>query len=178
MRPLLRASLAGALAAALVAALAYGLTRDPRELPGVAVGRPAPAFRLEGIDGRRVDGPRRRGRPAVINFWASWCTECRKEHPYLMRAHRRWGARVDFVGIVFQDTPGNIERFLLERGEDPRRTYPNLMDPDGRVAIDYGVYGVPETFFVDRRGKVVAKRVGRVTPLLLRRELGRIAGPG
>lgn len=178
MSSLVRSVLAGALAAALVAGLAYGLTRDPRELPGVAVGRPAPAFELDGIDGRKVSGPAPRGRPAVVNFWASWCTECRKEHPYLMRAHARWGSEVDFVGVVFQDTPANIERFLLDRGETPRSSYPNLMDPGGRVAIDYGVYGVPETFFVDRRGTVVAKQVGRVTPLLLRRELRRIARAG
>lgn len=175
MRPMIRALLGGGVAAALILALAMGLTRNARELPAVAVGRPAPAFELDDLAGRRVSSEDLRGRPTVINFWASWCTECRKEHPLLMRAHDQWGDRVQFLGIVYQDSAANARRFLTERGERPRSTYSNLMDPDARTAIDFGVYGVPETFFVDRAGRVVAKRVGRVTEELLASELRRIA---
>lgn len=176
MRPLLRAVLAGAAVAVLLAGLAFGLTRDPRALPLVSVGRPMPAFSLEDLEGDRYDSAALRGQPAVINFWASWCTECRKEHPLLMNAHDRWGNRVAFLGIVYQDDPGNIREFLTEMGETPATTYPNLLDPDARTAIDFGVYGVPETFFIDRTGRVTFKHVGRVSASLLERELRRIAG--
>lgn len=174
MTPFLRAILSGAAAAALVFALAYGLTRDPRELPKVSVGRAAPAFALEDLAGRRVSSGELRGRPMIVNFWASWCTECEKEHPLLMRAHERWGERVSFVGVVYQDTPQNARAFLTERGERIDSTYVNLLDPQARTAIDFGVYGVPETFFVDRSGRIVAKRVGRVTDELLDEQLRRL----
>ncbi|MGH3032528.1 MAG: TlpA family protein disulfide reductase [Gaiellaceae bacterium] len=176
MRPAVRALIGTVVAAGLIMTLAFGLTRDPRVLPGAVVGKPAPGFDLRSDDGRRVRLRELRGRPALINFWASWCTECRKEHPYLMAAHDRWGSRVAFVGVVFKDDPENIEDFLVELGEDPRASYPNLVDPGSETAIDYGVYGVPETFFIDRRGAVVFKRVGRLTPELLEAQLRRIAG--
>ena len=175
MIPIAKSAAAAIVAGALIAALAFGLTRDPRVLPGAVVGQAAPAFSLKTIEGGSLASARLKGRPFVINFWASWCTECKKEHPYLMQAHDRWRDKVEFIGIVFQDTPGNIRRFLLERGEDPKRGYPNLIDPGSRVAIDFGVYGVPETFFVDRTGKVRHKQVGGVTPALLERQLRRIA---
>lgn len=174
MSALARGLLAGALLAGLVAALAFGLSRDPRVLPGAVVGKPAPGFELDALAGGRVRMAELRGRPIVINFWASWCTECRKEHPLLMEAHERIKRRVEFIGIVFQDDPDNIRDFLAEMGERPRTTYANLLDPGSRTAIDFGVYGVPETFFIDRAGVVRYKRVGGVTPELLRAQLARI----
>lgn len=175
MSALVRALLAGVLIAGLLTALGFGLTRDPRALRSQIVGRQAPAFALASVDGRRVRLDSRPRKPMLINFWASWCTECRKEHPALMRAHEQWQDRVDFVGVVYRDSPDNVRRFLVERGETPATTYPNLLDRGSRVAIDYGVYGVPETFFVDARGRVTYKRVGRVTPNLLAAQLRRIA---
>ncbi|MGH2950103.1 MAG: TlpA family protein disulfide reductase [Solirubrobacteraceae bacterium] len=169
-----RGLLAGVVLAGLVAALAFGLTRDPRVLPGAVVGKSAPAFDLAALDGRRVRLREVRGRPIVVNFWASWCTECRKEHPLLMQAHKRLERRVEFVGVVFEDDPGNIRDFLAEMGERPGTTYPNLIDPGSRTAIDFGVYGVPETFFIDRAGIVRYKRIGRLNPELLRAQLARI----
>lgn len=174
MSPLVRALGGAALAVLLLVGLGFGLTRNARELPAVSVGKPAPAFELEALDDRRVTSRDFRGRPMVINFWASWCAECRKEHPLLMAAHDRFGDRIAFVGVVFQDSAGNARDYLVEMGDVPTGSYPNLKDPGSRVAIDYGVYGVPETFFVDRRGIVVAKRVGRVTDQTLARELARI----
>lgn len=174
-RVLLRAAVAAAVAAGLIAALAFGLRRDPRLLPGAVVGKPAPRFSLVGIDGRRVAMSSLRGRPVLVNFWASWCTECRKEHPLLVQAEEQWGRRVRFVGVVFQDTAANARGFLEDMGQDPAGTYPNLMDPGSRTAIDFGVYGVPETFFVDPRGVIAFKRVGRLTPDVLRAGLRRIA---
>lgn len=177
MSALVRALLAGVLIAGLLTALGFGLTRDPRALRSQIVGRQAPPFALTSVDGRRVrlDGGRPR-KPMLINFWASWCTECRKEHPALMRAHDEWKDKVDFVGVIYRDSPDNVRRFLVELGETPATTYPNLLDRGSRVAIDYGVYGVPETFFVDAGGRVTFKQVGRVVPRLLAAQLQRIAG--
>ncbi len=174
MSPLVRALLGVAIGAALIGGLGFGLTRNARVLPTVTVGKLAPQFELEALDGRRMSSGELRGRPAVINFWASWCTECRKEHPLLMAAHDRFGDRIAFVGIVFQDSANNARGYLVEMGDVATGSYPNLKDPGSRVAIDYGVYGVPETFFVDRRGVVDAKRVGRVTPEILENELARL----
>lgn len=174
MSPLVRALLGVAIGAALLVGLGFGLTRDARVLPAVAVGKPAAAFELEALDGSKVSSSELRGRPLVINFWASWCTECRKEHPLLMAAHDSFGDRIAFVGVVYQDSAKNARGYLVEMGDVATGSYPNLMDPGSRVAIDYGVYGVPETFFVDRRGVVIAKRVGRVTPEILDVELDRL----
>ncbi len=174
MSPLVGAFLGAAIGAVVLVGLGFGLTRDARVLPAVSVGKPAPRFELEALDGRRVSSRELRGRPLVINFWASWCTECRKEHPLLMAAHDRFGERIAFVGIVFQDSAKNARGGLVEMGDVATGSYINLLDPGSLVAIDYGVYGVPETFFVDRRGVVVAKRVGRVTPEILAVELGRL----
>ena len=174
MSPLARALLGVAIAAVLLVGLGFGLTRNARVLPTVSVGKAAAAFDLEALDGRRVRSSELRGQPMLINFWASWCTECRKEHPLLMAAHDRFGGRVAFVGVIFQDSSHNARGYLVEMGDVATGSYPNLMDPGSRVAIDYGVYGVPETFFVDRRGVVIAKRVGRVTPEILDVELARL----
>ena len=174
MSPLARALLGVAIGGALLVGLGFGLTRDARVRPAVSVGRPAPPFALEALDGTRVSLRALRGRPMVINFWASWCTECRKEHPLLMEAHDRLGHRIAFVGVIFQDSAENARGYLVEMGDVAAGSYPNLEDPGSRVAIDYGVYGVPETFFVDRRGVVVAKRIGRVTPEILESGLGRL----
>jgi cytochrome c biogenesis protein CcmG/thiol:disulfide interchange protein DsbE len=174
MTPLVRALLGAVIGAGLVAALGFGLSREARVLPAVAVGKSAPPFELEALDGRTVSSLELRGRPAVINFWASWCIECRKEHPLLMAAHDRYGDRIAFVGVVFQDSTKNARGYLVEMGDRATGSYANLLDPGSRVAIDYGVYGVPETFFVDRQGTIVAKRVGRVTPELLASELERL----
>ena len=174
MSPLARALIGVAIAAVLLVGLGFGLTRNARVLPTVSVGKAAAAFDLEALDGRRVRSSELRGKPMLINFWASWCTECRKEHPLLMAAHDRFGGQIAFVGVVFQDSSRNARGYLVEMGDVATGSYPNLMDPGSRVAIDYGVYGVPETFFVDRRGVVIAKRVGRVTPEILDVELARL----
>lgn len=174
MSALVRALVGAGVGAVVLAVLGFGLTRDARELPAVSVGRPAPAFALTSLAGSTVRSEDMRGRPMVINFWASWCTECRKEHPLLMAAHDRLGDRVSFVGVVFQDSAANARNYLVEMGDVPAGSYPNLLDPSSQTAIDYGVYGVPETFFIDRQGRIVAKRVGRVTLRVLERELRRI----
>lgn len=174
MTPFVRALLGAAIAGALLVALGFGLTRDARVLPAVSVSKPAPAFDLKTLDGKRVRLADLTGKPMIVNFWASWCTECRKEHPLIMAAHDRFGDRIAFVGVVFQDSAKNAKSYLVEMGDVAVGSYPNLLDPGSRTAIDYGVYGVPETFFVDRNGTVVGKRVGRVTQPILDREILRL----
>lgn len=174
MTPVLRAVLGATVAGVLLVALGFGLTRDARVLPAVSVSKPAPAFELKTLDGDLVRLADLKGKPAIVNFWASWCSECRKEHPLIMAAHDRFGDRISFVGVVFQDSAKNARGFLQEMDTTAAETYPNLLDPGSRTAIDYGVYGVPETFFIDRRGIVVGKRVGRVTQPILDSQILRL----
>ena len=132
------------------------------------VGRPAPAFDLETLDGGRLSVADLRGSPVVVNFWASWCIPCREEAPLLTAAAEEYEAQgLRVVGIVYQDSPQSARDFMRRYGQ----TYPGLADPDGRTAIDYGVFGIPETFFVDRTGVVRSRQVGPVTEESLRKEI-------
>jgi cytochrome c biogenesis protein CcmG/thiol:disulfide interchange protein DsbE len=147
---------------ALVAALGFGLSRDPRALPVTLLDDPAPRATLERLQvGGKMTIPVP-GRPTLINVWASWCPPCKREFPVLRAGWRRWGKQVAFVGLVYQDNPKAANRFLTERGDPPGGSYPNLLDPGSRTAIDYGIYGIPETFFIDRRGRIRAKVVGEL----------------
>ena len=169
----LRASLALLAVGGLLAALGYGLNRDPRALPIVVINKPAPQATLARLGGGSVTLPVA-GRPMLLNVWASWCTECKKEHPLLMSAHECFGSHVAFVGLIYQDSSKDVRRFLAGRDSGPNGSYPNLLDPGSQTAIDYGVYGVPETFFVDRTGVIRAKVVGRLTEPTLERGLAQI----
>lgn len=140
--------------------LAIGFRFDPRRIDSPLIGRPAPAFTLADLDGNVVNLEALRGRPVLINFWATWCQPCVVEHPILQAAARRWEGRVHFVGVVYQDDPSLIHRFVESRGA----WGPSLLDPAGRVAIAYGVYGAPETFILDRDGVVVEKVVSVLDP--------------
>lgn len=196
-----RLLLGSVLATGTVALLGYGLTRDPYVLPSPLVGSPAPAFglpvmspvpdpdlaRWEGRDTVRLGDLE--GGVAVLNFWASWCLACREEHAALSAAADRYRDRgVRFHGILFQDSPPAARRFIREMGG---QTYPTLLDPDSRVALDYGVYGVPETYFLGADGSVAHRHIGPVTAQILRSRLdsllaalpaggrtGPAAGPG
>ncbi|NIP82367.1 MAG: redoxin domain-containing protein, partial [Gemmatimonadetes bacterium] len=128
------------------ALLGYGMTRDPRAIPSPLVDKAAPAFHLESLTGDSVSLATLRGQVTVINFWASWRLACRQEHPALVRAWRRYeegGAPVRFLGIVYQDTRRNAVEYMRRPGGG----WTNLLDPHTRTAIDFGVYGVPETYF-------------------------------
>lgn len=148
--------------------LGFGFTRDPRALPAAFLNQPAPSFSLVGIDGQRVTSESLRGRPVVINFWASWCLECKKEHPVLMDGHSRYGTDVAFVGVLYQDRVADAVGYLAQNGDSG---YPNLIDPDGRLALEFGVTGVPETFFLDANGVVRFKQWGRLTSDILEAQL-------
>lgn len=148
-----------------LALLSYGLTRDTFVLPSPLEGRPAPAFRLVTMTGDSLGLDDLRGRVVVLNFWASWCVPCRVEHPVLMRADAEYDPEEALVvGVVYQDSRRNAERFLNRFGGD----WPSLLDPGMRMAIDFGVYGVPETFFIGRDGRIARKHIGPVNWELLR----------
>jgi len=140
----------------LIAVLVLNLGRDPRSIRSPLIGRPAPAFSLAPVgEGSRVGLESLRGRPLVINFWATWCVPCLEEHAALTAAARTF-REVQFLGIVYEDDEATTRAFLAERGS----SYPSLLDPEGRAAIAYGVFGVPETFFIDGAGRIVEKHVG------------------
>jgi cytochrome c biogenesis protein CcmG/thiol:disulfide interchange protein DsbE len=143
----------------LLAFLAIGFRFDPHAIESPLVGQPAPPFALVGLDGERIELAALAGRPVVINFWATWCQPCVVEHPMLLEAARLYEGRVHFLGIVYQDDADLIRRFLAERGA----WGPSLLDPGSRVAVEYGVYGAPETFVIDSEGRVVRKITGMLS---------------
>jgi len=136
---------------------------DPHAVPFVLGGAEAPAFSLRSIDGRDFSSAALRGKPIVLNFWSTWCVPCKTEHDILQMGASRYGDRVQFLGVVYQDTSDAAKEYLTKR----LNRYPQLIDPDARVAIEYGVAGVPESFFIDPTGKVRHKEIGPVTPNLL-----------
>ena len=150
----------------LLLLLAYGFRLNPRDVPSPLVGRPAAAFTLTTFDGQPVSLESFRGKVVVLNFWASWCKPaCYDEAPVLERGWRTWRDRgVVVVGVDIQDTVEAAQRFMREFS----LTFPNARDLTGKLSIDYGVYGVPETFFIDRRGRIRAKHVGAVTDAVFR----------
>ena len=141
----------------IIVVLFMNLGRDPRKVTSPLVAREMIDFRLREVGTTQsVDLSSFRGRPIVVNFWATWCVPCHVEHQVLARVANMFGSQVQFVGVVFDDEESKILQFLQENGH----AYPALEDEGGKVAIAYGVYGVPETFFIDKAGKIVAKHEG------------------
>lgn len=165
-----RALIAALVALPIIGLLRFGLTRDPRAIASPLPGRAAPEFdlavfapgsgRVAPPPGERVRFAELKGNVVVVNFWASWCLPCRDEHAALSEVASRYEDRgVRFVGIVYNDVTANALRWIDEMGG---QQYPALLDPGTRTAIDFGVYGVPETFFIGRDGMVAAKHVGPI----------------
>ncbi len=154
--------------------LAYGFRVNPRDIPSPLVGHPAAPFVLRTFDGRDVSLASLRGRVVVLNFWASWCyPACYEEAPALERSWRAYRDReVSVVGVAIQDQPDAARKFIA----DFSLSFPNAPDPDGRVSVDYGVYGVPETFFIDRAGRIRLKQTGAVSDDLFRSEVEKLLG--
>ena len=138
--------------------LGYGLTQDPKDLPSQLIDRPLPEFALPGIDGPELVSAKLRGQPALLNVWASWCAACPQEHPVLERIASE-GFPV--YGIAWKDKPDDSRAFLARFGNP----YAGLgADQSGRTAIDLGVTGAPETFVVDKKGRVRFKQIGPISP--------------
>jgi cytochrome c biogenesis protein CcmG/thiol:disulfide interchange protein DsbE len=142
--------------AVVIFVLFAGLGKDPAIIDSPLIGKPAPPFALKAVgSGETIDLTALRGKPVVLNFWATWCGPCYEEHPTLV-ANARNLPNVQFVGVVFNDEEDKIMRFLAQRGT----AYPTLLDTNGKTAIAYGVGGVPETYFINPAGTIVAKYAG------------------
>jgi cytochrome c biogenesis protein CcmG, thiol:disulfide interchange protein DsbE len=158
-----------ALFVVLAGFLAKGLQLNPREVPSPFIGKPAPAFELPRLDQPEVSMTRDHllGKPWVLNVWASWCAPCRQEHPLVVELARRHPA-VPVYGLNYKDKGDEARAWLREMGDPFAAT---LVDAKGGVGIDWGVYGVPETFVIDRAGLVRYKHVGPLTEDVVRGRL-------
>lgn len=145
--------------------LGIGLTMNPRDIPSPLIGKPVPQFSLPPVKGRTAGLATEdlRGQVSIVNVFASWCVACRQEHPILMQLSQQ--SVLPIHGLNYKDKPGDAQAWLDELGDPYTRTGADI---DGRVAIDWGVYGVPETFIVDREGHIAYKHIGPITPEVLR----------
>lgn len=168
----------GLLAAlALLSVLGVGMTRDPRELPSALIGKPWPAMTLPAlqVDGSNllapIDPAQWRGKPRLINLWASWCATCGEEHPALMALAeqlRAKGHSDQLIGLNYKDQAANAGAWLQRLGNPYHRS---ISDLQGRLAMELGVYGAPESFVIDASGLIVWKHVGALTPDLIAKEV-------
>lgn len=172
-----RVTIALLAAAPVIALFAYGFTRNPAEIPSPLPGRQAPPFTLAVVspgEGSLTRPPgdtiRLRdlaGKVVVLNFWASWCLPCRTEHAALSEAARYYADKpAQFIGVLYNDEPAAGLRWIADMGG---MSYPAVTDVESRTAIDYGLYGVPETFIIDPMGRVAHKELGPITAVVLRR---------
>lgn len=150
----------------LIALFAVGLQQDPREIPSPLIGKPAPAFSLPELGKDSLMGNAQlKGRPVLVNFFASWCAGCQVEHPLLMKLSARG---VEIIGMDYKDVPADGQQWLARHG-NPYRSV--LVDAAGEVGLDFGVYGVPETFVLDAQGVIVHKHIGPVTEQAWREDI-------
>lgn len=165
MKPAFKYLLPLAIFLVLVGFFAVGLKLDPREVPSPLIDKPAPAFRLPQLNdaGKTFSPEDMRGQVWLLNVWASWCGACREEHPLLMEMAQR--GDVMLVGLDYKDTDADGSAVLAQAG-NPYKIV--ATDADGRVGIDYGVYGVPETYVIDKVGIIRYKQIGPLTEEALR----------
>jgi cytochrome c biogenesis protein CcmG/thiol:disulfide interchange protein DsbE len=154
--------------APLLALFAYGFIRDSRYIHSPLIAKPAAPFTLTLFDGKTLTLESLRGRAVFLNFWASWCPPCRAEARDLEAAWRKvQGHEVVYIGIALQDTDENARAFLKEF----EITYPNGRDTSGKIAVDYGVWGIPESFFIDPQGRITYKHTGGIRAGLVETKL-------
>jgi cytochrome c biogenesis protein CcmG/thiol:disulfide interchange protein DsbE len=165
-------AIGGAVLLPLLFVLGAGFFMDPHAMPSPLVEKAAPPFDLARYDtGERIAMADLSGKPVVLNFWATWCVTCRYEHPLMVQAERIYGDRVQFVGIAYQDRSDAIDAWLKKHGGS---TYPTVVDVGGKTSIAYGIYAVPETFFITADGIIQYKRTGAIDGETLKRELDRL----
>ena len=157
-----------ALVGGLIGLFAFGFTTDPKKVPSPLVGKPAPEFEVKLLTpaSGTLQLAELRGKPVVLNFWASWCAECRTEAAVLEAFHRRHGlsGQAVVLGVAIQDTPQQATAFAQRFGKSYLL---GLDDAKGSIAMEYGIYGVPETFLIDTSGVIRKKHIGGVTTELL-----------
>jgi cytochrome c biogenesis protein CcmG/thiol:disulfide interchange protein DsbE len=154
--------------AGLAVAFAVGLTLRPNEIPSALIGEPVPEFELPPVKGRSLglSSAALKGEVSLVNVFASWCVACRVEHPFLMKLAA--DGVVPVHGLNYKDQPDDAGRWLDELGDPYTRTG---ADVNGRVGIEWGVYGVPETFVVDRSGRIRYKHIGALSAEVLERDV-------
>jgi cytochrome c biogenesis protein CcmG/thiol:disulfide interchange protein DsbE len=157
-----------ALFALLVALLFRGLSLDPKLVPSPLVDKPIPAFTLTRLDdpAATISDADFKGKVSLLNVWATWCVSCRQEHEVLVRLAQT--GQVDIYGLNYKDNRADAQRWLAQLGNP---YIANAFDSDGRVGIDWGVYGAPETFIIDREGIIRHKHVGPITIEILNEEI-------
>jgi cytochrome c biogenesis protein CcmG/thiol:disulfide interchange protein DsbE len=157
-----------ALFAVLAVFLAVGLKLDPREVPSPLIGKPAPAFKLTRLDDPAATISREDllGKVWLLNVWASWCVACREEHPGLVEFAKR--KVVPIYGLNYKDQRADGMTWLSRMGNPYEAS---LFDGDGRLGIDFGVYGVPETFVIDKQGVIRFKHIGPLTPQVMQEQI-------
>ena len=150
---------------AMLGFLGVGLKLDPREVPSPLIDKPAPVFRLQTLESpsRLMSSDEMRGQVWLLNVWASWCAGCREEHPILVEFAKT--RAVPIYGLDYKDQPDDARRWLANFGNP---YVASVSDPDGRTGIEFGVYGVPETFVIDKAGIIRHKQIGPITPEVLR----------
>ena len=175
-----------ALFVGMVAFLAVGLQRNPQEIPSPLIGRPAPAFQLPVVGGSGTFSQAQlKGQLTLVNVWATWCAGCREEHPILMALSRQPGLQM--VGINYKELQASdlagqdpLSASAVQKATERSQAWlqkhgqafgVNLLDLDGRVGMDFGVYGLPETYLVDREGVVRFKHAGALTPDVVQHKL-------
>jgi cytochrome c biogenesis protein CcmG/thiol:disulfide interchange protein DsbE len=153
----------------LVALLAVGLTLNPREVPSPLIDKPAPDFTLPQLQDpeKTISQKEMLGKVWLLNVWASWCPSCREEHP-VFNAYAQTPGAIPIIGLNWKDKREDGQRWLARFG-DPYTA--SAYDNDGRVGINYGVYGAPETFLIDKNGIIRYKKIGTVTPEVLEKEI-------
>lgn len=154
--------------AVLIAFLAIGLTHDPRDVPSPLIGKPAPAFTLPQLHdaAKSFSAADMKGRVWLLNVWASWCVSCREEHPVLVEFAKT--GQVPIIGLDYKDQAADGKQWLADLGNPYTLA---VVDADGRVGIDYGVYGVPETYVIDKQGIIRMKHTGPITPESLNKKI-------
>ena len=152
----------------LVIFLAVGLSRDPREVPSPLIGKPAPTFEIGQLaEPQKMFSPESmKGRVWMLNVWASWCVACREEHPLLMEFSKT--KTLPIIGLDYKDQRADAITMLSREGNPYTLS---AFDGDGHVGIDYGVYGVPETYIIDKAGVIRYKNIGPITPEILREKI-------
>ncbi|HEX9787321.1 MAG TPA: TlpA disulfide reductase family protein [Candidatus Binatia bacterium] len=162
--PWRRLVITAAIIGPILALLAFGFTRDARYITSPLIAKPAAPFTIALFDGKKLALEDLRGKAVFLNFWASWCPPCRAEARDLEAAWQKVKDRnMVFIGVALQDTDRNSMEFIKEFDV----TYPNGKDESGKIAVDYGTWGIPESFFIDPQGRITYKHVGGIRAALV-----------